>query len=179
VQRVRLTHPAPGFDIGSRFGDRPDPFNPRKRNFHNGVDIKTPFGTMLVAPSSGVVRFAGFLPSSPASGLALGVDAADGRTFWSFAHLAEIFVSSGEFIEEGQLVALSGDSGTKADGSPSVTGPHLHFRVDVDGRTVDPAPLIGESTGGAVKMVAAAGVLVAIATLVERTLRARAKERGR
>lgn len=46
-----------------------------------------------------------------------------------YAHLSAFKVSYGQFVEEGQLVALSGDSSAGQDG---VLGPHLHTERIVD-----------------------------------------------
>ena len=67
-----------------------------------------------------------------------------------YAHLSEWKVAKGQFVTEGDLIALSGDSSGGHDG---VLGPHLHTERIVDtsyatgngeiyGRT-DPSPLWG------------------------------------
>jgi len=139
---LKLINPAPGFPLGSPFGPRRDPLRPDSGEveFHSGLDIKTPTGTPLLAMSDGVVRFAGELSSSPASGIALGVDADDGRTFWSFAHLSEVLVRAGDRVTQGQVVAKSGSTGRS-------TGPHLHLTVKVDGERQDPARFIAAGAG--------------------------------
>lgn len=157
---MRILNPAPGFPFGSPFGDRRDPFGSGERNFHGGLDIKTPTGTVLQAPTAGRVRVADHLfgASGNPCGLQLTVDGPDGVS-WSFCHLDAVYVSAGDSVEAGQLVAESGSSGSKADGSPSVTGPHLHFVVKLDGELVDPATVISAG-GGASLVKLAVGLLI-------------------
>jgi murein DD-endopeptidase MepM/ murein hydrolase activator NlpD len=42
-------------------------------------------------------------------------------------------VKAGEFIEKGQLIGYSGNSGLS-------TGPHLHYEIRFVGRALDPQP---------------------------------------
>ncbi len=57
------------------------------------------------------------------------------------AHLKSQQVKVGDRVKAGQIVALSGDTGTLAD-----AGPHLHFEVWKDGRPIDPATIVALST---------------------------------
>ena len=47
-----------------------------------------------------------------------------GRT--RYLHLEATSVHYGDFIDRGQKIGLSGESGKFPDGTPSVDGPHLH-----------------------------------------------------
>lgn len=125
--------------VSSPFGVRVHPVT-GQRHMHNGADLRMPVGTVLVAPSAGVVAFAGPLPASPASGIALGVDHDDGRHSWSFSHLSGVLVRVGDRVSAGAPVALSGATGL-------VTGPHLHLVVRVDGAAVDPMPFFAGVVG--------------------------------
>jgi murein DD-endopeptidase MepM/ murein hydrolase activator NlpD len=48
-----------------------------------------------------------------------------------YGHTKEIHVSTGETVERGQEIAAIGSTGRS-------TGPHLHYVVEVDGKTTDP-----------------------------------------
>ena len=55
------------------------------------------------------------------------------------AHLSEMCVSEGEYVEAGQLIGYSGKTGSR------VTGAHLHFETRRNGVSVDPLDVL--STG--------------------------------
>ena len=123
--------PTDGF-VTSGYGNRTSPFTGRQQ-FHAGLDIAADFGTTVVAPARGRVVFAG---TNGPFGRMLEIDHGYGlRTH--FAHLAQAFVKQGQTVERGTPIAEVGSSGRS-------TGPHLHYGVEVNGRTVDPTDYIFE-----------------------------------
>jgi murein DD-endopeptidase MepM/ murein hydrolase activator NlpD len=52
-----------------------------------------------------------------------------------YAHLSRIKVAVGQKLETGAVIGEAGSTGRS-------TGPHLHYEVRVDGKPVNPAPLI-------------------------------------
>ncbi len=118
--------------ITSRFGRRTSPFTGRPQ-FHAGIDVAAPFGTAVVAPGRGRVRYAG---RKGALGRTVEVDHGWGiRT--TYGHLAEILVKKGQQLERGERVGTVGSSGRS-------TGPHLHYGVAVAGKAVDPLDYVFE-----------------------------------
>jgi hypothetical protein len=118
--------------VTSGYGYRVSPFTGR-RTFHAGLDIASDFGTPILAPARGRVVFSG---RKGPLGKTLVIDHGFGlRT--SYGHAAEILVKKGEEVERGQHVASVGSTGRS-------TGPHVHYAVEVKGRSANPYNYIFE-----------------------------------
>jgi len=98
---------------------------------HNAIDYGTPRGVTILAAAPGEVVFAESIPSSCATPLQyVCLEHADGyRTY--YLHLEGIVVHKGDWVEAGDPLGLSGNSGCS-------TGPHLHFGVERDWVATDP-----------------------------------------
>jgi len=110
-----------GYVITSYFGIR-------SRGWHSGVDFGIRTGTPIYASKSGTIIYADW--NSGGYGYLVSINHGDG-TETRYAHLSEILVSNGDYVEQGTLVALSGNTGNS-------TGPHLHFEIRIDGTAYDP-----------------------------------------
>ncbi|UCH26173.1 MAG: LysM peptidoglycan-binding domain-containing M23 family metallopeptidase [Trueperaceae bacterium] len=97
-------------------------------NFHRGIDIAAPYGTLVVASRSGTVSFAGW--SSQGYGKLVKIRHPGRAETW-YAHNSEILVRPGQFIDQGEVIARIGSTGIS-------TGPHLHFEVHEGNRADDP-----------------------------------------
>lgn len=95
--------------------------------FHSGIDISASPGTPIRAASGGVVSRAGW---GGAYGYVVYVDHGDGRQT-RYGHMSEILVRLGQRMAQGETLGLVGSSGAS-------TGPHLHFELRFEGRSVDP-----------------------------------------
>ena len=104
-------------------------YNPvtRRREFHDGIDIAAPVGTVVMAPKNGVVTAVGY---SATWGRFVQL-AHDGGYVSFMAHLNKVIVMIGDAVVQGQQIAYSGNTGRS-------TGPHLHFGLFRDGQFVDP-----------------------------------------
>ena len=123
--------PTDGY-VTSGYGHRISPFTGREQ-FHAGLDIAAAFGTIVVAPARGRVVFSAM--NGP-FGRMIEIDHGYGlRTH--FAHLSTAYVAQGQTVERGTPIAEVGSTGRS-------TGPHLHYGVEVNGRTVDPTDYIFE-----------------------------------
>jgi hypothetical protein len=116
--------------ISSYFGMRNDPFT-GKRAMHKGMDFAGKEGSEVVAVAAGVVTWAG-----ERYGYGELVEINHGKgTLTRYGHNKEILVQVGDRIKQGQVIATMGSSGRS-------TGPHVHFEVVKNGKTVNPAKYI-------------------------------------
>jgi murein DD-endopeptidase MepM/ murein hydrolase activator NlpD len=112
--------------VSSGFGYRSDPFVSKKR-FHDGCDIVAPRRTPIIAPSDGVVTFAGWQ-----NGLGRTVEIEHGYGYVTvYGHADKLWVKKGDKVKRGDLIAYLGSSGRS-------TGPHLHYEVHLNGKLVNP-----------------------------------------
>lgn len=99
---------------------------------HHGLDFPNDPGTPVLAAANGTVLHAGPLPS-PRNGVNYYGNTVviehdwiwQGQPVYTlYAHTLELFVSEGDWVEQGQLIAGVGSSG-------EVSGSHLHLEVRV------------------------------------------------
>lgn len=95
--------------------------------FHQAIDWATPTGTSVMASCGGTVTFAGWRGTY---GNVIFIKHPDGKET-RYAHLSKILVKKGDYVAQGQKIALSGNTGAS-------TGPHLHFEMRVNGVAVNP-----------------------------------------
>ena len=114
--------------FSSYFGNRRSYNNGEYFGFHGGLDFYVLLNSFNVyAPAPGVIAFAGPMDIR---GFTIFIDHGQG-VFSGYAHLSEILVNEGQFVNEGELIGLIGNTGR-------VTGPHLHWDIWVNGKQVDP-----------------------------------------
>jgi murein DD-endopeptidase MepM/ murein hydrolase activator NlpD len=123
--------PTSGY-VTSGYGNRVSPFTGRVQ-FHSGLDIAADFGTIVVAPASGRVVLSG---ENGALGRMVELDHGYGLRS-HYGHLTKALVQRGQTVQRGEPIGTVGSSGRS-------TGPHLHYGVEVNGRTVDPTDYIFE-----------------------------------
>jgi murein DD-endopeptidase MepM/ murein hydrolase activator NlpD len=126
AKRLPFANPAPGQEITSRFGNRPDPFFGGLA-MHAGIDFRAPTGTEIRSTGAGKVVTASF---SGGYGNMVEIDHGLGLST-RYGHMSRILVSEGDTVEPGQILGLSGSTGRS-------TGPHLHYEVRRNGDPVDP-----------------------------------------
>ena len=113
-------------EVVSQFGWRVHPVL-GNRHHHDGIDIDVPEGTTVHAAAAGEVYFYG---EQPGYGNVLIIEHSNG--FYSFyGHLSDSFVFAGQYVEMGQAVARSGNTGISS-------GPHLHFELRNREYPIDP-----------------------------------------
>lgn len=112
--------------ISSYFGGRDAP-TAGASTYHRGIDIACDSGSHVIAAAAGTVSYTGYMGSG---GITVMLDHGDG-VFTVYHHLSAYSVVEGQKVEQGQVIAFSGNTGVS-------TGPHLHFGVRVNGDYVDP-----------------------------------------
>lgn len=118
--------PISGGRLTSSFGRRNAPTAGASTN-HKGVDWATPVGTAVCASSAGTVARAGW---GSGYGYVVYINHPNG-TQTRYGHLSKIYVSVGQYVNQGDIIAASGNTGRS-------TGPHLHFEILVNGVQVNP-----------------------------------------
>ncbi|MGK7955378.1 MAG: peptidoglycan DD-metalloendopeptidase family protein [Crocosphaera sp.] len=100
----------------SAFGWRIHPIAGTRR-MHNGTDFGAPLGTPVLAAYAGEVSHADW---SGGYGLMVTLRHLEGTQESRYAHLSDIYVQPGEWVEQGTVIGRLGNTGYS-------TGPHLHF----------------------------------------------------
>ncbi len=101
--------------------------------YHRGLDYASPTGSPVVAPAAGTVALVGTVSAGfRVHGNTVGIDHGQGVTS-ILLHLNSIKVKEGDFVTAGQVVGTVGSTGAS-------TGPHLHWGLYVNGKSVDPVP---------------------------------------
>ncbi len=119
--------------ILSGFGMRIHPIT-KKQKMHNGVDIASPLGTIVVSPSDGKVTDV-WNDTVFGGGFSIRIKHFNGYST-GYCHLSAQLVKIGQLVKEGEPIAKVGSTGAS-------TGPHLHFAVrNVEGVNIDPQSVI-------------------------------------
>ncbi|WP_299329363.1 M23 family metallopeptidase [Parasphingopyxis sp.] len=130
LRAIPSAEPAPMGSMSSPFGLRRDPFT-GARAMHNGIDFRGPHGTGILATGPGRVTFTGW---KGGYGRTIEIDHGAG-VVTLYAHLSGIDVRVGQEVDRGDRIGRMGNTGRS-------TGTHLHYEVRINGRAVNPRPLL-------------------------------------
>lgn len=125
-----LQLPLPNGVLTSDYGIRKSPIT-GQHTFHDGVDFAAPEGSLVIACKSGLVEKTGF---SEVYGNFV-ILKHDEKTRSFYAHLLDINVKTGDLVYSRDTIGRLGSTGLS-------TGPHLHFEIWIDGKTVNPLLII-------------------------------------
>lgn len=118
------------YSFTSAYGYRKHPVYKDKR-FHKGIDLACRVNTFIYAPSEGKV-----LQSQWRNGYGYYIKIQhDHGVCTAYGHLKRCLVYKGQNVISGQPIGKSGNTGLS-------TGPHLHFELWVNGKTVNPLQYI-------------------------------------
>lgn len=112
--------------VTSLFGSRTHPIT-GERDDHYGIDISAGANTPVLAADGGTVTIA---TSHWSYGNYIEIDHGNGFTTL-YAHNNALMVGAGDAVEQGQQIALVGNTGQSK-------GNHIHFEVKYNGTRVDP-----------------------------------------
>ncbi len=116
--------------LSSPYGWRSSPFT-GQRSFHGGMDMAVAKGTPIYAALDGVVVTTGY---NATYGNYVIISHHSGyRTL--YGHMSKITCKKGNFVYTNTKIGEVGSTGLS-------TGPHLHFTVYKNGKTINPATLL-------------------------------------
>ena len=97
---------------------------------HGGIDIGANTGTPIYAAMDGTVTV-----SSEEGEYGKHIDIENGEVLTRYAHCSKLLVKEGQKVKQGDKIAEVGSTGNS-------TGPHLHFEIRRENRTVNPEKII-------------------------------------
>jgi murein DD-endopeptidase MepM/ murein hydrolase activator NlpD len=115
----------------SPYGYRWSPITPDLRTFHTGVDLVGPNHTPVYAAMDGSVTYAGW---DDTYGNCVKIAHHSGYVTL-YGHMDDIKVKVGQWVTTRTQIGILGNTGFS-------TGPHLHFTVFKNGKTVNPRLLM-------------------------------------
>ena len=130
MKKALLSAPLEYVRISSKFSN--SRLHPIKKIYrpHHGVDYAAPTGTVVVATGDGVITYAGY---SGGAGNYIKMDHTSGDIETKYLHLSKFAkgIKRGVFVKQGQKIGEVGSTGLS-------TGPHLDYRIYINGKAVDP-----------------------------------------
>jgi murein DD-endopeptidase MepM/ murein hydrolase activator NlpD len=118
----------PSFRLGDRYGFREKHPVLGYGRMHYGQDFAVPYGTRVYATGDGKVIEADY--NTGGFGNYVVIDHLNGLRSY-YAHLSKINVPKDMNVKRGDLIGLSGSSGSLS------TGPHLHYQINKSGSPVN------------------------------------------
>lgn len=113
--------------LSSPYGWRDSPFSSGRRTFHGGLDMACGQGTPIYAALDGTVTATGY--NATYGNYVIVTHHSGYKTL--YAHMSRITCKRGNFVYTNTKIGEVGSTGMS-------TGPHLHFTVYKNGKTVNP-----------------------------------------
>ena len=115
--------------VTSPYGHRICPIHGAE--YHNGADIGAPYGSPVLAASSGTVIQAGW---NGGYGISVMIDHGNGYVTL-YGHMCDWNVNAGQEVSQGQVIGWCGSTGNS-------TGAHIHYSMYKNGSLTDPLPFL-------------------------------------
>jgi murein DD-endopeptidase MepM/ murein hydrolase activator NlpD len=127
LRKIPFKTPMLYFYISSDYGYRKHPKTGAKA-FHHGIDLAGTWQENVRATAPGTVVFA---DREGSFGKVVRIEHEFGVSTL-YAHLARITISVGDYVAENTVIGKMGNTGRSA-------GAHLHYEIQVDGKSIDPS----------------------------------------
>lgn len=131
--------------VTSPYGNRKDPINPGRTQFHKGIDIRCKGDNILATENGGrVIKTNDNVHTNGGKSVTVEYARADGsKVQCTYMHLSKINCKVGDSVTAGQALGVTGNTGARS------TGEHLHFGVKLVGadgksRDYDPSAYLAE-----------------------------------
>lgn len=123
-----VSFPLKSINIGSGFGMRVHPIY-HKRMMHNGIDLSARYESVFSMFPGTVIK----VGQDNRSGKFVTVKTGDYTI--SYCHLSQQYVKVNDFVNAGNIIACSGNTGES-------TAPHLHLTTKKNGKAINPVILL-------------------------------------
>ncbi len=128
-KNINIIVPVKG-TITSRYGAREQIFE-NVNPYHTGIDIANKKNTQIISATDGKVVKTEKMNKYYGNNVEVEKD----EVIFKYAHLEKIQVKENDEIKQGDNIGLMGSTGMS-------TGPHLHFEIKINNRTVDPEKIL-------------------------------------
>jgi len=127
-RRILFSLPLQEIEINSPYGMREDPFT-KKNAFHTGIDLRASNDKVYSMMPGEIIK------TGKNKRLGNFIEIEHGNFSVVYGHLRSINVKKGEFVEAGESVGISGNTGRS-------TGEHLHLSMKYRKKQIDPYPIL-------------------------------------
>ena len=117
--------------LSSNYGWRNSPFNAGARTFHGGIDMAVSQGTPIYAALDGTVTAVGY--NATYGNYVIITHHSGYKTL--YGHMKSTACRRGNFVYTNTVIGYVGSTGMS-------TGPHLHFTVYKNGKTINPLTVL-------------------------------------
>ena len=117
--------------LSSNYGWRNSPFNAGSRTFHGGIDMAVAQGTPIYAALDGTVTAVGY--NATYGNYVIITHHSGYKTL--YGHMKTTACRKGNFVYTNTVIGYVGSTGMS-------TGPHLHFTVYKNGKTINPMAVL-------------------------------------